>query len=120
MNAAKEGNTENQADRFDDELWRPIQMNMENHRYVLDSPAGPLVISPTNLVEEGSSRQYHDHYRGKKFSASVKDERAVGLSDLPPIAEQPYTNTVRALGDALKSSFVQASKKDVHFFSKHC
>jgi hypothetical protein len=117
LNASKEANVENQSDKFDAELLRPIQLNMENHRYVLESSIGPLVASPLNAFDEGRNRAYQDHYRNKKYIISPIDEKVISLADIPPVAEQPIADTIKMLGDSLASSFVHRGKKDCHFFS---
>lgn len=118
LNASKEGNYENQADRFDAELLLPIQLNMEKHRYVLESPTGPLMISPTNCTEEGTTRSYQDHYKCKKYTLAGSEEKAASVVDIDAQSEKPHADIIKALGESLGSSLSQAGKRDSHFFSK--
>jgi hypothetical protein len=118
LNASKESNTENQADRFDADLLTPCQLHMEGHRYVLEASGGGLLLSPVNAVEIGGVRLYEDHYRGKRYGVVAPEEKAVSVAELEVMSEEPYAGVVKALGDAIKSGFVQAGKRDAHFFGR--
>ena len=120
VSAAKEGIADNQADKFDAELLRPIQLNLERHRYVLESSIGPLMISPNNHVEEGTTRLYLDHFRNKKYTISPFDEKVNSVVDMPPAHDQIHSEVIKSLGEALKESANQSGKKDFNFFSTLC
>jgi hypothetical protein len=113
---AKDSGIENKADHYNKELLRPIQLNMERHRYVLGSPSGPLVVSPVNAVESGDKREYVDHFSGKQYSINEFDEKIKSVADCTPVTDPQLAEAIKNIGNSIKESSSKLGKKDVHFF----
>lgn len=117
---AKEAGIENKADQYNKELLRPIQLNMERHRYVLMSPSGPLMVSPVNAVESAGQREYVDHFACKQYSVSEFDEKIKSVAECAPVADPQVAEAIKNIGSSIMESSSKLGKKDVHFFGGLC
>lgn len=116
----KESNTERKIDHSITDLELPIQLNLENHRYVFESAQGSFIVSPINVVITETQREYLDHYTGKKYCISPIDEAIKNVVDCGPIQDNQISLAIKQLGNSLKDKARDAKKKDCHFFSGVC
>ena len=113
---AKEAGIENKADQYNKELLRPIQLNMERHRYVLVSPSGPLMVSPVNAVESAGQREYVDHFACKQYSVSEFDEKIKSVAECAPVADPQVAEAIKKHRQLYHGELKQARKERCALF----
>ena len=106
-------------DKNDPGIKRAILLNMEKHRYLIESGDNKVVLSSTNSVDNGNARSYIDNYESKSYTIGELDESIASVSNLAPIADATLAQVISKLGERLKKVYIEEQKRHLHFYSRY-
>ena len=120
VSVVKQDKTDPKADNFikaDPDYARALQLNMEKHRYILESAENKILVSPNNAIDVSGTRSYIDNFENKCYEISEIEEKIANITPITPVEDAKAAQVITALGHRLKKSFIEEQRRSIHFYS---
>ena len=92
-------------------------MNLESHRTIVEGQGQKVLMSENNAVGTGADRIYLNNFENRSYKVSELDESIISSTPLSPVTDPKAAAAILSIGRGIIKTFIEESRRNLHFYS---